>query len=284
MELLQLRYFLESAETESFVRTAEKYRVPPSSVSASVKRLEKELKTSLFIRGFNRITLSDHGKCLRDALREAFSSLDRALDTISLSDTDPREIRMLVRAMRSEITDRIITYKQRHPHIAFKTVFDFSETEFEKYDIIVDAENPRLSDYEKFNLFTTRIRLRAAADSPLCKKKLTLRQLANESFISIGKENGLSALLTEACKKAGFTPNFIVETGDLDCLTKCVEAGLGIGLAREYQSQKLSPKTRLLAISDFDAVQTVFCYYKARSNYGNVAHFLRFLQKEDMPH
>ena len=40
MELLQLRYFFESAKNENFAKTAEKYMVPASSVSASVKRLE----------------------------------------------------------------------------------------------------------------------------------------------------------------------------------------------------------------------------------------------------
>ena len=42
MEMLQLRYFYESAQNESFAKTAEKYMVPTTSVSASVKRLEKE--------------------------------------------------------------------------------------------------------------------------------------------------------------------------------------------------------------------------------------------------
>ena len=43
MELLQLRYFYESAKNENFAKTAEKYMVPASSISASVKRLEEEL-------------------------------------------------------------------------------------------------------------------------------------------------------------------------------------------------------------------------------------------------
>ena len=34
MELLQLRYFYESAKNENFAKTAEKYMVPASSVSA----------------------------------------------------------------------------------------------------------------------------------------------------------------------------------------------------------------------------------------------------------
>ncbi len=37
MELLQLKYFVESAETENFSITAKKNFVPTSSVSISIK-------------------------------------------------------------------------------------------------------------------------------------------------------------------------------------------------------------------------------------------------------
>ena len=53
MELLQLRYFYESADNENFSRTADKYMVPPSSVSMSIKKLENELGCELFERSAN---------------------------------------------------------------------------------------------------------------------------------------------------------------------------------------------------------------------------------------
>ena len=62
MEMLQLRYFYESAMEESFSKTARKYMVPVSSVSASVKRLEQELGVELFTRTGNRILLTEKGK------------------------------------------------------------------------------------------------------------------------------------------------------------------------------------------------------------------------------
>ena len=55
MELLQLKYFCDAAETENFSKTAEKYLVPTSNISQSIKRLEKELDTELFEHRANRI-------------------------------------------------------------------------------------------------------------------------------------------------------------------------------------------------------------------------------------
>ena len=62
MELLQLKYFCDAAETENFSLTAKKFEVPPSGISQTVKRLEEELGTELFIRGANRVSLNEQGR------------------------------------------------------------------------------------------------------------------------------------------------------------------------------------------------------------------------------
>ncbi len=279
MELLQLRYFFESAETESFARTAEKYKVPATSVSAAVKRLERELGCTLFSRSCNRITVNERGRRLQQSLRTVFEELDGAIDSLTSLSADTREIRMLVRAMRGEITDRIIEYKKKHPHISFKTVFDFDDTSFENYDIIIDEDGERYADHERIELYTCTVRLRAAADSPLCGKRLTLGQLAEKPFVTIGENNGLHKILIGACKRAGFVPNIVVQSNDLRCVQKCVEAGVGIGLGREYPHSKRSPGIEYLDVTDFNATQTICGYYKKQSAYGNVEHFLRFLQR-----
>ena len=72
MEILQLKYFLDSAEHGSFSLTAKKYMVPTTSVSASVRRLEEELGYKLFDRHANKITLNENGSRLKDALVVAF--------------------------------------------------------------------------------------------------------------------------------------------------------------------------------------------------------------------
>ena len=62
MELLQLTYFCDAAITQNFSKTAEKYNVPPSNISQSIKRLEKELSVSLFDRCANRVALNAQGQ------------------------------------------------------------------------------------------------------------------------------------------------------------------------------------------------------------------------------
>ena len=61
MEILQLKYFCDAVQTQNFSKTAKKFLVPPSNISQTIKRLEKELETPLFERHINRIKVNDAG-------------------------------------------------------------------------------------------------------------------------------------------------------------------------------------------------------------------------------
>ena len=279
MEMLQLRYFFDSAKTENFAKTAEKYLVPTTSVSAAVKRLENELGCKLFDRSSNRILLNDNGRRLQQSLCLIFDELNSVTSKLSDPSTDKREIKMLVRAMRRQITDDIIEYNRKHPNIAFKTVFDFGETDFENYDIIIDEKTDRYPTYETFELCNMRIRLKVASDNPLCGRQLTMRQLCNQPFVSIGEQSNMHRLLLNACHKAGFFPNVAVMSNDIACYEKFIRSGMGIGLSKE-RPQNATDQTAYLDVTDFDERYTVYAYYRKDAAYGNVKSFLDFLHSK----
>ena len=78
MELLQLKYFCDSATTENFSQTAKKFGVPPSDVSQSIRRLERELGVGLFIRRANSIGISEYGREFYARASKALSLLEEA--------------------------------------------------------------------------------------------------------------------------------------------------------------------------------------------------------------
>lgn len=277
MELLQLKYFYESAKSESFAKTAQKFMVPTSSVSASVKRLEQELGVKLFDRSCNRITLNTEGKKFQCSLTAVFSELEGAVAELNHHSDDNREIKMLVRAMRSSITDQIIEYGEKNPGVSFKTVFDFNETDFEKYDIIIDEKNNRYTDYDGFELYDMKLRMIVSDKSPMLKRRYTLRQLADKPFISMGEQSNIHRILISVCDRAGFIPDVAVQSNDILCFEKLVASGVGIGIGRE---KKLVDSDRIayLDVTDFDERYTVYAYFKKQANYGNVKHFLDFLK------
>ncbi len=280
MEILQLRYFFESAKNESFTKTAEKFMVPTSSVSASVRLLEKELGCKLFDRAYNRIMLNDNGKRLQQSLFSVFSELDQAVMDLSDALADKREIKMLVRAMRNKITDYIIEYSKQYPNIRFKTVFDYENSSYESYDIIIDEKKDTYQGYEMFELFNMRIRLKVTSNSPLLGRKLTLKQLYNQPFLSLSEKSNMHKILIRACKRAGFSPNIVAQINDIQCHEKLIASGIGIGLGRENTYISNPEKIAYLDIADFDERYVVCAYFKKQSAYGNVKRFLDFMENK----
>jgi len=278
MELLQLKYFHESALSGSFSHTAAKYKVPVTSVSASVKRLEAELGVKLFERSANRIFLNEKGLHFKQSLDIVFSELNSAITNLTAPE-DTREIRMLVKAARNRITNAITEYKKQHPRISFITIFDFAEKDNEDYHIIID-DNPQYgSEYESFVISDVPIRLKASETLSLHGKPLSLASLKNIPFVSMGESSNMHKILVKACAKAGFTPKIAVSANDILCYRKCLESGIGIGYGREDFSE-LPEGTRFLEVTDFNERQVVSAYFKPGNAYGNVAHFLSYLSKK----
>lgn len=277
MEMLQLRYFYESAKTENFTRTAQSFGVPTTSVSASVKRLEKELGCELFDRVANRITLNANGKLLQQTLCSVLSDLDGVTAELNAHNEDAREIKLLVRGMRRKITDLITEYSQKHAHVSFKTVFDYGETDFTDYTIIIDEDNDAYAEYERIELFRMRLRLKHAADSPLCEQKLSLRELCDRPFVLMDARSNMHKILTRACNRVGFSPNVAVLCNDIECYEKFIAAGMGIGIGRQDGT---AVGVRDLDVADFNEHYTVYAYYSKKDYYGKVKSFVEFLKSK----
>lgn len=279
MEILQLRYFYESAKTENFTKTANKFQVPTTSVSASVKRLEKEMGCQLFDRVANRITLNSNGRLLQQTLCSVFRDLDNVTQELSAHNCDPREIRLLVRGMRRKITDLITEYSAKHSYVSFKAVFDFGDADFKEYDIIVDEENERYAEYERIELFTMRLRLKCAAHDRLCREKLSLNQLCDRPFISMDADSNMHKILTRACSRAGFSPKISALCNDIECYEKLIAAGMGIGIGRQDDAPAVSA-IRDLDVVDFYEHYTVYAYYSKKAYYGKIKSFVEFLKSK----
>ena len=276
MEMLQLRYFYESAKNESFAKTAEKYLVPTTSVSAAVKRLEGELGCTLFDRTANRIALNERGRRLFRALQLSFAELEEAVRALKDTQQDTREIRMLVRAVRSSVTDSIIAFTAQNPHISFATDFDFTKRDMDGYDVVIDRESDAYADRLSTPLWHFPLYLKAAKTHPFAGKPCTLRQLSTQKFISWGEGSNMHRILLDACRRAGFEPQIAVLCNDKECYERLIAAGVGIGIGRETDT---AAHTVRLDVGDFSAQYAVFAYCKQQAYFGNVKHFVDFLKE-----
>lgn len=273
MELLQLRYFYDSARCESFAKTAEKYMVPASSVSASIRRLEGELGNKLFNRTSNRIVLNENGKRLKKTLEKVFSELDQTVTDITCP-TDDKRIRLLLRTMRSKATDYIIEYRKNHPNVAFEFVMALNDEDFADFDVIIDVYSERYADYAWFEIRRERVRLCVTADHPLAGKELTMKQLKEQRFVTMG--GNMHALIEKACSDAGFAPNVVAKINDIACYNKVLRSGIAIGHRREC-GENAGEGLCYLNVTDFEQIQRMCVYYKKDMD-GAVKNFVEYLR------
>ena len=77
MELRTLRYFLAAAQEENITRAADILRVTQPTLSRQIMDLEKELGTTLMLRGKNGLTLTDDGIFFRQRAEEIVELADR---------------------------------------------------------------------------------------------------------------------------------------------------------------------------------------------------------------
>src|SRR5579872_1295143 len=90
MDFDQLHTFLEIVRLKSFSKAAQTcYRTQPA-ISAQVRQLEQELKTSLFERFGSRISLTTAGKIFAGFAEQILDLRRQAQDTINELDRNPR--------------------------------------------------------------------------------------------------------------------------------------------------------------------------------------------------
>lgn len=281
MELLQLRYFYESAKNENFARTAEKYMVPASSISASVKRLEDELGCKLFDRRSNRIFLNDNGRKLHNSLAVIFDELDRAINSIRQDKPQKTEIRILILAMRDYISQLIFEYQRMHPNVHFVAMFDANSDECPDYDLIIDKDSHLYGEYKRRELGNYNICFKAVPEHKLVGKELLMRDLRNEKFITLEYELGLNSTLFECCKNADFYPNIVLQTNDRQCFRCAAQEGIGIGL---WLNSSLAPAPENLVdlcVQDLDIRYTLYLYHKNLNKSEQLKDFVEFITEKD---
>ena len=280
MELLQLKYFYETARNQSIAKTAKEHMVPPSSVSASIKRLESELGVSLFNREANKITLSEKGHAFADALGEILEKLQGAVATVCENDSITPEICILIQARRKWITELIIEYKKVHPTVQFRIFNDVHSSNASHFDIIVDEQTDKYESFKRFLLCTEQICIKAAKSNRLVGKELCFGDLKSEQFIMPRKAIGIRKLLEDTGKKHGFEPNIAIECNDSYCLSKYVKADMGLTLG-SYRALKSDVEAEIvpLNVTDFCEMQAVYVYHQSYTN-NAVNDFCDFLKQK----
>lgn len=235
MELLQLIYFRDAAQSENFTVTARRFIVPPSAVSQSIKRLEGELGVALFDRKVNRVQLSREGQIFYKSVSTALDALDAArLRLKQKDDTISGEIRLLVSSNRRGVALAVEAFRREYPNVDF-SIDHFAARDRWDYDLIISDDAPDFVGMKKALLCREKMLLAMQKDYP-CQAK-ELRDLCDAEWVCMSPNTSLRRYVDSVCRRAGFVPRIIVQCDDPSYVRKYVEFGMGVALVPSYSWQ-----------------------------------------------
>jgi LysR family transcriptional regulator, nitrogen assimilation regulatory protein len=125
MDLRQLKYFVQIAESGNFSRAAEALGIAQPSLSQQMRNLEDELGVELLARHARGVTPTELGQQLCDHARRILQEVDRAKDSLRSRSANPSgrvSVGLPTSACRGLSLSLLKTLAERQPNIALHIV------------------------------------------------------------------------------------------------------------------------------------------------------------------
>lgn len=282
MELTQIRYFLEVAESQHMTASAEKLHIAQPALSQSIRRLEKSLGVPLFEAKGRNIVLTEYGKYLQSQLLPIMEQLDKLPEMLqTMAKLRGETIHLNVLAASSFVTSAIIDYKTHHKDLNFQLL---QNTESDIFDIEITTKmfyqrNPEKADTQF--VCTEKILLAVPNNEKYQNRhSVSLKEIENEGFISLIGSRQFRYICDKFCHHAGIQPRIIFESDNPTAVKNMIAANLGVGFWPEFTWGRIaSDKVRLLEITDPVCYRDiVITYNQNKADRKDVEEFFEYLK------
>lgn len=237
MNLTQLRYFVTIVQNMSFSKAADQLYMSQSSLSKSIRSLEAELKTDLFIRSGKTLSLTRSGEILMPYAVEMIQHFDRsceqALHQMGLSN-EKLVIGIPPTAGFIFFHTVVQRFKERYPQTelvieegASKSVV--CQLMAMKQDLGAVIE-PCLNDnLVKYPVVQSEAVAIVPKDHLLAgRSSINLEELKGEIFFLISDNFMFYDIVCHKCREAGFEPHVAFTNSHWEWIYSMVMEGLGI--------------------------------------------------------
>lgn len=254
MELLQLRKFCHAARSGSFSATARAFGVPPSDISQTIRRLERELGVELFTRRANAVALNERGQAFAAQAGRALAMLDAAAEGAA----DRGRLRLCINTNRRIVMTAVEQFRREYPAVTV-TTRTFTDPTAQAFDLVIAAQEERLQSWREEKLLSEQLAVACRRGSPWEEAGGQLAALSQAPFITMGEDSSLCRLTRQLCREAGFSPRVAVQSDDPYYVRRCAELGLGVAVVPLFSWQGQFPADMTLA-PIAGAVRDTFVY------------------------
>jgi LysR family transcriptional activator of glutamate synthase operon len=235
MDLLQLKYFLNVAQTEHLTRAAKQLNVSQPALSIAVSRLEKELGRPLFDRVGRNIRLNECGRLYYQYVSQAMRLLDSGKAAVEDLCSDAGKTVTIAATGSRVLHGAFHEYLAQKKDVRLQMV-RIRTTEVDDYlersdvDYILSSVPVIGENYQQLLLMKEDLVLVVNEHNPLAsRRKIALSEARYERFIALPQGYGLRDNSDELFRRAGIAPNIVMEC-DNDMRITMIAANYGVTL------------------------------------------------------
>lgn len=245
VELRQLEHFMAVADERHFTRAARRVHIVQSGLSASIRSLEEELGTPLFVRSTRRVDLTAAGQLLYAKASAVLSAVRSAREALvayqrmergSLSIGTAQNLAAFV-----DLPDVLGRFHAEHPGIEIHMSQGGSASLLERVrDGRVDVAcvpfyGEAMPGVRTELIACEALVLACAPGHPLARRRRApkLADLVAHPFVDFEADWGTRRLVDRAFAAAGLDRRIAFEVSDLGTQLDLVSKGLGVALVPE---------------------------------------------------
>lgn len=277
MNLVQIEYFLNVAETGSFRKTAELMYVSQPAVSKQISLLEKEWNVILFDRSYRVATLTDAGKLMYKKFSEFRDEFKATLKDARLIDkcaTTELRVGIMERLNMGNIFDIFSEFQAAHPDILLtveqvalnKLTIDGADS---YYDMVLnhDIVFSNRRELEIYKVARSSRMVILSKDNPvLAKANFSLSDLNQQRFYIPGTESETISLdgIIRLCSSHGLNGIDYVVVPNLVSVIIAVKMNFGVGVVDD--TVLLPADGSIVAIPIGDEFDIELAWHSANDN------------------
>lgn len=242
--------FYYAAKELNYTNAAKKLYVSQSSVSQSIKSLEKALGTNLFFRKGKNMELTSEGKLLFKYINQSMNLIiqgEKAIKDLTSLNYGEIKIGISDTLSRYYLMDYLRIFYKMHPNIKIKINNRPSSVTSR---LVLDGEldfgiiniNPE-TDYSKLSVVNlTKVNAVIIASNKLIEdtsKIYTLDEVLKYPIISLEKNSTTRKIFEKFFLENNHTFEPEMEFGSIDNIIEMVKLGVGIGFISATLTQKI---------------------------------------------
>ncbi len=274
MNLLQLRVFDTVVRAGSATAAARRLHVTQPAVTSHLKALEDYYDVGLFRREGRRLIPTALGHELAEISGRLFALEEQAVDLLEATRALERGTVRIASDGPYLLVPIVKAFRERYPRV--RVGMQIANTDdvqalllAERCDVTIQArreDDPRVHavPLARFELIVF-----VSRDHPWARdgrESVSIQELQGPGMIVRDPGSTTRRVFDQACRDAGVTPDYIIETTSRETVKEAVAAGLGVGVVAGYELRS-DPRFWPLHVTgaDLHFTEEVHCLNRRRN-------------------